>query len=36
MSLGYWIVKGDKTTCGGTVLEGNFGSTFDDDIKNEN
>lgn len=22
MSLGYWIVKGDKTTCGGTVLEG--------------
>lgn len=22
MSLGYWIVKGDKTSCGGTVLEG--------------
>lgn len=22
MSTGYWIVKGDKTTCGGTVLEG--------------
>lgn len=22
MTWGYWIVKGDKTTCGGTVLEG--------------
>ncbi|HHR6079394.1 TPA: lipase family protein [Providencia alcalifaciens] len=22
MSWGYWIVQGDKTTCGGTVLEG--------------
>ena len=22
MNLGFWIVKGDKTTCGGSVLEG--------------
>ncbi len=22
MSIGYWIVKGDKTSCGGSVLEG--------------
>ncbi|CCP08406.1 hypothetical protein BN440_3409 [Erwinia amylovora MR1] len=22
MATGYWIVKGDKTSCGGTVLNG--------------
>lgn len=22
MSIGHWIVRGDKTTCGGSVLEG--------------
>lgn len=28
MATGYWIVKGDKTSCGGTVLEGTRKKTF--------
>ncbi|WP_411704823.1 PAAR domain-containing protein [Edaphovirga cremea] len=33
MILGYWIIKGDRTSCGGSVLEGHpkgqkFGSNF--------
>ncbi|WP_411706144.1 hypothetical protein [Edaphovirga cremea] len=33
MTLGYWIIKGDRTSCGGSVLEGHpkgqkFGSNL--------
>lgn len=28
MSTGYWIIKGDKTSCGGSVLEGSTKKRF--------